>query len=282
MLQLTDRHINKINTCGYTVIDDIVPIRQIAEAKRTLTKIYAGEKNLSPLLNSKLYQRSVCLVHKEKVFRSICQTPEVLSLVSSLFGNDFTIGSLNALTIKPGEEQQNLHFDQRGVAGALSMLIVMFPLDDSTFENGCTRLIPASHQMVHRLDAKADSTVNQFTHLEEQAIHVEVAAGSAIAFNALLLHAVSRNTSNHFQDAVIATYCRKWVKPLWNIVASIPGNISINFTEEERQLFGFYQSNPTPYDYKRCNIYTPSRLRANLERVRRKIYKMTNSLIPKG
>jgi len=80
-------------------------------------------------------------------------------------------------------------------------------LADSTRENGCTRLVPGSHD---RLWTGEPAAVER---AEAEAIYVEAPAGSVIAYSGGLWHAGSRNRTSRERRAVHAFFVREWMQP---------------------------------------------------------------------
>jgi len=276
MSPLTDskRYSEEINTHGYTVVPNVISAELAVKAKTALDRIFTREKIIAPELDSAMHQVSFCIAHKERIFRSICQIPETLQLARSVLGNDCTLSVFNGISMKPHGDEQQLHIDQQGPAGEVELLNMLFPLDDFTRGNGCTRLIPGSHKLVHAVGTTADHRSTQFKHLEDQAIYMEIPVGSAIVYNGLIVHAGSRNRTDHPRRALIVSYCRQWIQPQWDFVKGMPRHILADFTEEERMLFGYYAEKPLIYDHKTAYVYSPSPFRKNLERVRRKADKL--------
>jgi ectoine hydroxylase-related dioxygenase (phytanoyl-CoA dioxygenase family) len=87
---------------------------------------------------------------------------------------------------------------------------VWVALDDATIENGCLKVIPGSHlKGILKHESHGDGFSNQMKKEEideDQAVAVEVKAGTAIIFHDLLLHASYPNTSRKDRWALISTY----------------------------------------------------------------------------
>jgi ectoine hydroxylase-related dioxygenase (phytanoyl-CoA dioxygenase family) len=157
--------------------------------------------------------------------------------------NDFILGALNGLNMKPGGGGQPLHMDQEDSTGPLVVTVnVLHILDDFTEENGATRLVPRSHLQTWPRRGHAAGEEER-----ERAIQITAPAGSVIAYSGGILHAGSPNRSASPRRALHAFYCRNWVLPHWDFRKSLPKAVLQTLSEEEKKLFGFYHR-PDWYD----------------------------------
>jgi ectoine hydroxylase-related dioxygenase (phytanoyl-CoA dioxygenase family) len=119
-------------------------------------------------------------------------------------------------------------------------------LDDFTKENGCTRVVPASHK-------RAPGTPIDQDRDNAQAIYLEAPAGSLIAFNGGLVHAGSANTTQGWRRCLHAYFTRVWAKPQWDLPRCLPEEITATLSDEQKRLFGF-GTNPQVYDLSHNEI----------------------------
>jgi ectoine hydroxylase-related dioxygenase (phytanoyl-CoA dioxygenase family) len=180
---------------GYTVIEGVLEASQIEAAKAALDEIFEGESEIGPERewHNSTYKVAYMLPQKHALFRTLCFGKKTLALMKLLLGQRFVLGSLNGLSMTLGGENQPLHIDQQeSVPDVILTINAMHILDNSTPENGSTRLIPGSQNRVwsHGLD-------NDMAQLEAEAIQLRAPAGSLIAFNGGLWHAGSRNSTPH-------------------------------------------------------------------------------------
>src|SRR5206468_12420908 len=93
------------------------------------------------------YKCSYMLPQKHEFFRGIPMNPRLLSLMRKVLGDNCMLSSLNGLTMLPRGQTQALHLDQHDFVPNLVINInALHTLDDFTRENGCTRVVPGSHQ----------------------------------------------------------------------------------------------------------------------------------------
>src|SRR4051794_24428440 len=108
----------------------------------------------------------------------------------------------------------------------------MHCLDDFTIANGCTRVVPGSHNREPgmKIDYEGD---------EGQVIYLEAPAGSVIAFNGGMIHAGSANTTRGMRRCMHAYYARPWCRSQWDFVRSFDEATKASLSSEERRVFGF-------------------------------------------
>ncbi len=102
-------------------------------------------------------------------------------------------------------------------------------LEDQTVSNGCTLVVPGSHQS----GRYADRTAIQ------DAVPIESRAGDVVFWDSRLWHATTENTSGKTRWAAIATFARWWMKQAFNIPQNLPQEIYDQFTTKQKAVLGF-------------------------------------------
>ena len=229
-------HAEELRTRGYTIVEGVLDRAQIDAANTALEALFEIEKELGARRGwqNNVYKVVYMLPQKHKLFRSICLTPRVLSLMRMLLGENCVLGSLNGLSMTPGGENQALHIDQPESTPGLNLYInALHALDDFTRENGCTRVVPGSHNRIKTREMN-------LADFESEAIYLEAPAGSMIAYNGGLWHAGSRNATQRQRRALHPFFHRAWVQPQWDYRRSLTPDVVAELTPEQRQLFGFH------------------------------------------
>ncbi|QYM79519.1 phytanoyl-CoA dioxygenase family protein [Horticoccus luteus] len=193
---------------GYLVLEDAFSAAEIETLKRETTLICRGERGELPdhpradpaELDDSVLRRFLCIHFPHKcsavMTAAIHNAPSVAALTHVIGPNVKFMQSM--LFIKAsGKPGQAWHQDEdyiptrdRSLTGA------WIALDRATIDNGCLWVLPGSHrpgilweQQWHgdrRFDC-SDQSVG-FPYRDEQAVPVEVAAGSVVFFNGYLLH----------------------------------------------------------------------------------------------
>lgn len=252
-----DVQVNELKTRGYTVIENVLSQAEVTAAGRALDQVFAGETETAQERGwqNRSYTVTYLLPQKNQYFASLCLTPQIIALIKTLLGDDCVISSFNGLSMTPGGEPQQLHRDSLGIAGHILAINVLHTLDEFTRENGCTRIVPFSQDF----DAQTLGRVDQphFQSLEERAEYIEAPAGSVIAYDASIVHAGSRNTTGQPRRALHPLFTRSWIKPQWDIPASLSPEVISSLSPQQKELFGFYQG-AKRFDYETGEVIPSS------------------------
>jgi ectoine hydroxylase-related dioxygenase (phytanoyl-CoA dioxygenase family) len=235
MARSLEEHADELKEQGYTIVEDVLSRDEINAANAALDAIFEREAEIGPVRNwhNNSYKVAYMLPQKDPLFLEFPFNPRVLPLMQTLLGENCVLGSLNGLSMTPGGQGQSLHLDQpETVPGAVLYVNALHTMDDFTRANGCTRVVPGSHNRpMPRGDARAN--------IEDEAVYLEAPAGSLIAFNGGLWHAGSQNTTDKPRRAVHAFYHRPWVQPQWDYPRSLSSEVVEAMTDEQKRLFGF-------------------------------------------
>lgn len=118
-------------------------------------------------------------------------------------------------------------------------------LEDQTESNGCTVIVPGSHQSGRYVDQGA----------LRDAVPIESKAGDVVIWDSRLWHGTTENKSGRTRWAVIGTFARWWLKQAFNITQNLPQEIYVDLTDKERTILGFcsipYNNESQGIDMKR-------------------------------
>ena len=139
-------------------------------------------------------------------------------------------------------QQLDLHIDS-GIPfkgpSALAMQFV-FLLEDSTENNGCTVIVPKSHQSGTYTDRSLDL---------ERLHKLTGKKGDVIIWDSRSWHGSLPNKTGASRWALISTFARWFVKPQMNIAKTINDELYKQCTNAQKHLLGFCSIPPTdPYD----------------------------------
>lgn len=116
-----------------------------------------------------------------------------------------------------------------------------FVLEDSTEENGCTVVVPGSHQSGKYTDRDLKKTNK-----------LSAKSGDLVCWDSRLWHGTLPNNSGQSRWALIATLGMWWIKPSMDITRSLPNEIYQSLSDEQKALMGFC-SIPPKNEFERNN-----------------------------
>lgn len=145
----------------------------------------------------------------------------------------YTIGSLSAIEILPGESAQALHRDDSSypieTAGMELLIGVMWALTDFTEENGGTRIVPGSHRFMRSWHLP---DVSEW----ESAV---MPKGSVLIYLGSTWHGGGANRSDTPRLGLINTYSLGWLRPENNQFLDSPPDVAAGFSPRLRALLGY-------------------------------------------
>ena len=146
---------------------------------------------------------------------------------------NYTVGSMTAIEILPGEDGQALHRDDTiypiDLAGMELQIGVMWAINDFTSENGATRVVPGSHRYLRSW------------HLPSlgEWLPAEMPNGSALFYLGSTWHGGGPNHSQSSRIGLINTYCLGWLRQESNQYFENPPSIASHFSPTLRALLGY-------------------------------------------
>jgi ectoine hydroxylase-related dioxygenase (phytanoyl-CoA dioxygenase family) len=144
------------------------------------------------------------LVNRDPVFQGVYTHPRVLAAVHHVLRDAFRVGQIGGRDPLPGYGQQGLHADwtSRSKGEPFRIVTTIWLLDDFTGENGATRVVPGTHQM---LGQPPKSFTDPASRHPDQRIIVG-RAGSVLAFNGHLWHSGMKNNSSRSRRVVQCSF----------------------------------------------------------------------------
>ena len=202
---------------GYLVVPDLLDPAAIDAARAEAASICRGERGSFDGLvpppgdepDADLLRRYLCIHFPHKIsalLLELARLPGALDVLTTVIGPNVKLMQSMLFIKSAGRPGQAWHQDETHIPTRdRSLTAVWLALDDATVENGCLWVIPGSHrsgvlhnvreQNDHRYDCTQEAY--DFGYREQDAIPVEVSAGTAVVFNGHLLHRSLPNTSRH-------------------------------------------------------------------------------------
>jgi ectoine hydroxylase-related dioxygenase (phytanoyl-CoA dioxygenase family) len=201
---------------GYLVVDDAVSPDEVAKLNEEAVKICRGEygsivggsMGQAEKSDEEVLRETLCVHFPHKLsglYRNVLSLPFFVDVLTKIIGPNVKCMQSMLFIKASGKPGQAWHQDEvfiptrdRSLTGG------WIALDDATVENGCLWVIPGSHrsgtmyfQEWHgdrRFDCSEEA--RRFPYSNDDAVPVEVKAGTAVLFNGYLLH---RSLPNYAQ-----------------------------------------------------------------------------------
>ena len=215
---------------GYLVIPGALPAATLAAVRAEATAICRGLRGpIDGIARSDpadpdedVLRRHLCVHFPHKVsplMLGIARQPAAVRVLTEVIGPNVKMMQSMLFIKSEGKPGQAWHQDEAHIPTRdRSLTAVWIALDDATVENGCLWVIPGSHRagVLHPVrdqhDARFDCTQEAygFGYREQDAVPVELPAGSAVVFDGYLLHRSLPNSGrrglrralvNHYMSA---------------------------------------------------------------------------------
>jgi ectoine hydroxylase-related dioxygenase (phytanoyl-CoA dioxygenase family) len=237
-----DEAAEQVRHLGYAVIDagyTADELQGIAEEFNRTRASYVethGETTLKRL--NELHTIRSPLTHGGAAFLNLALNSNLLSMLKRLIAGQFILNQQNGI-INPPQEAYNQgawHRDlpyQHFVSSQPLAIKALFCVDDFTFENGATFVLPASH--------KAEAFPSA-SYIQKNAVQVVAKAGSFILLDCMVFHTGGFNSTMQVRRAVNHVYNIPFFKQQINI----PMNMvqSDTLSAQVKELLGFKDGEP--------------------------------------
>jgi phytanoyl-CoA hydroxylase len=165
-----------------------------------------------------MLRRYLCIHFPHKVSpaaREALISPRIVEALTAVIGPNVKAMQSMLFIKSEGKPGQAWHQDEYFIPTRdRSLAAVWIALDDTTIENGCLWVLPGSHRRgvlypTHeQSDPRFDCTVEAyaFPYRDEDAVPVEIPAGTAVIFNGYLLHRSLENSGLHGYRRALANH----------------------------------------------------------------------------
>jgi phytanoyl-CoA hydroxylase len=195
---------------GYVVVSDILAMDEVDALRAEIAAVCRGErgeaKGLQPAppgtSDAEAISRVLCINHPHKISPFIAERlahPRIVEVLQRIIGPNVKCVNCVVFNRHPDNLGLSWHQDEFYIPTRdRSLAQVWIALDEATRDKACLRVIPGSHKpgilwpTRDRRDANRfnDSVfeTHDFPYTDDDAVFLEVPAGSAIFFNGYLLH----------------------------------------------------------------------------------------------
>ena len=166
-----------------------------------------------PGTDDEMLRRYLCIHFPHKVSpaaRMALMNPRIVEGLTAVIGPNVKAMQSMLFIKSEGKPGQAWHQDEYFIPTRdRSLTAVWIALDDATIENGCLWVLPGSHRRgvlypTHpQTDPRFDCTVEayEFPYRDDEAVPVEIPAGTALIFNGYLLHRSLENSGSAWLPA---------------------------------------------------------------------------------
>lgn len=224
---VTAEFVESFRENGFAVLDRALPPEQVAALNAAAEQLCRGDLGTiggSPVDDSTddVLRKYLCIHYPHKVSDAALEAlhaPRVVAALTAVIGPNVKAMQSMLFIKSEGKPGQAWHQDEFFIPTRdRSLTAVWIALDDATVENGCLWVLPGSHRRGvlypdrEQDDPRFDCTIeaHDFPYADEDAVPVEVPAGSAVIFNGYLLHrslpnsgrrGLRRALANHYMSA---------------------------------------------------------------------------------
>lgn len=248
------QHEKNIEVYGYTLVQEFMSKDLVVNLKSLVESIYVGQKELSysgvPDRDSgdKIIYN---LQNRDKFFIELFMDEFIRNLLIKKLNDPF-------YRFLPPESPNYIlsYYNARSSGGALDLHIdshlpaitnwiwamqIAFILEEQSENNGCTVVVPGSHQSGRFTDRGL---------LDVKPILSN--PGDLVIWDSRLWHGTLENKTKQSRWALIATFTSWWIKQSMDITRSLPEHIYQSLSNEEKSILGFC-SIPPVSEFERVN-----------------------------
>ena len=208
MRQLTPEQIHLFRHNGFLKLPEPLPSDTVAQVKETVWKHIQEE--IAPIVRDRQGRvvRISSLWDRGAPFREALTCGQVLEPLEALLGPNIELvtNRHNHATLRlAGEGSSYPHRDV--LQWSRTILTVLYYLEETTVENGCTWVVPGSHLLPGRPDnSLAGDAEIQRSGLLEQAVPVPMPAGGLLAIDSMIMHTAGNNTTSGSRMSMTVGY----------------------------------------------------------------------------
>jgi hypothetical protein len=226
-------HVYNMQTRGYSVFEDFLDEDMCELLKDRYLSVLNSYQHYSTE-RSKVDKHHIHdLLVQDVEFAKLLEDPRLQQIFAPILGEYWIMYAFTTSSIPPhgGNYGGRVHVDcPRFIQNYVTNAGIIWALDDFTTENGGTKLLPASH---HSVEIPSES------FFEQHCIQLSCKKGTAIVFNARVVHRAGFNKTDAWRHSLTMNVCRPYMKQRMDWVRFIPENISSQLNQQARRIIGF-------------------------------------------
>jgi phytanoyl-CoA hydroxylase len=208
MSQLTPEQVHFFRHNGFLKLPTRLPSETVTQLRETIWEHVKQE--IEPVVRDKQGRvvRISNIWGRGAPFREALTSPQVLDPLECLLGANIELitNRHNHATLRiAGDGSYYPHRDV--LQWSRTILTVLFYLEDTTVENGCTWVVPGSHLLPGRpSNSLAGDEEVQRWGLLDQAVPVPMPAGGLLAIDSMIMHTAGHNTTSGSRVSMTVGY----------------------------------------------------------------------------
>lgn len=203
-MRLTPQEIQLFRHNGFIKFPTRLPVAQVEALKAAALKDMAEAVEPVARQDGRIIRISA-IWERGGIFRETITCDEILNPLQSLLGAniEYVLNRHNHIYLRDAGSSHSLelHRDVRHWSRTIATVLVY--LEDTTLENGCTRVVPGSHHLPAFADLK-DDVLRQIA--ASQAIPLPMPAGGLLAIDSMIIHAAGVNHTDSTRMSMTLGY----------------------------------------------------------------------------
>jgi ectoine hydroxylase-related dioxygenase (phytanoyl-CoA dioxygenase family) len=263
---LAKTHVEQVRRQGYTVIKQAVDPAAVESFLEFANTFEYTEDELANLLRNQQRLNSfgrtiynVALKRRDalRLFIRDMQGEVLKELLNEQFyaaiPQNLPNYILRAMHLRSSLEAMPYHIDSfiPYIGNHTSVVQAIVFLNDSKVDNGCTLIVPKSHQSGDYAPQGENAT----------AVPLEVDAGDLVIWDSRIWHATLDNAAKRDRWALIATFCRWYIKQGFDYPRVIPESMFDALDDDEKIVYGYCSYTP-------LDEFDKTELKSGLDRIR--------------
>ena len=202
-MTLTPEQVWLFRLVGYVKLPDVLPPATVQALRDAIQ--HDIDREVEPVVRNRdgRIVRLSNVLDRAPIFRDVAASPLVLDPLEDLLGPNVEMlrNRHNHATLRlPDPRAEVLHRDVPQWSRAI--VTVIFFLEESTCERGCTQLVPGSHLLPWARGAEAVAQAG----LANQVVRAEMPVGGLLAIDSLLWHGVGPNRTGQTRTSMTIGY----------------------------------------------------------------------------
>jgi hypothetical protein len=239
---------------GFSIFKGFLNSNEVKESSEKIDKIYQKQLkdfNLQDFDSIRDSNIARSLATEDPFFAQVAVNRNAVGVISQLLGEKFILFSQNGI-INPAEKkhyQSAWHRDlnyQHWTSSKPIGMSILIAIDAFTVRTGCTRVATASHKQA---EAPSDHYLNNYS------TPIEMEAGDAAIFDAMLFHKAGENSSGKVRRAINHIYSIPLLRPQFDFTKVEDFDEAGKYSATQKYILGDQINQPLdPYNWRKARL----------------------------